>query len=173
MTIGTGYENAPATRMLATHCAACGRPLLDAKSVEIGMGPDCRKRLGFNLAVSEEARAEANALVYQIALDQGGTNVADAAKRLAELGFAKLAAKIVDRVCPVRITQDASNGSLRVKAPYADAFVAARRNVPGSRWDADAKETVFPGWARRELWTILQACYRGTVAMGPKGAFVL
>lgn len=51
------YEAAPATRMLATHCAACARPLVDAKSVETGMGPDCRKRHGFNLAVSEDARA--------------------------------------------------------------------------------------------------------------------
>ena len=42
------YENAPATRMLATHCAACGRPLVDATSVETGMGPVCRERYGYD-----------------------------------------------------------------------------------------------------------------------------
>lgn len=41
------YENAPATILLATHCACCGRPLVDAASVETGIGPDCRKRHGF------------------------------------------------------------------------------------------------------------------------------
>lgn len=42
------YENAPATRMLATHCAVCSRPLVDAASVEAGMGPDCRDRHGYD-----------------------------------------------------------------------------------------------------------------------------
>lgn len=43
------YENAPAAAMLATHCC-CGRPLLDAVSVEAGIGPDCRKKHGFDEA---------------------------------------------------------------------------------------------------------------------------
>jgi hypothetical protein len=41
------YENAPATKLLATHCACCARPLVDALSVELGIGPDCRKKHGF------------------------------------------------------------------------------------------------------------------------------
>lgn len=41
------YENAPSTKMLATHCCACGRALRDAVSVEAGMGPDCRERHGY------------------------------------------------------------------------------------------------------------------------------
>lgn len=47
------YENAPATRMLATHCASCGRPLVDSVSVNTGMGPDCRKRHGYGQAEHE------------------------------------------------------------------------------------------------------------------------
>jgi len=34
--------------MLATHCAVCSRPLVDAASVEAGMGPDCRDRHGYD-----------------------------------------------------------------------------------------------------------------------------
>jgi hypothetical protein len=45
------YENAPATEMLATHCAICSRPLLDAVSVEIGIGPVCRQRHGYDESV--------------------------------------------------------------------------------------------------------------------------
>lgn len=44
------YETAPATIMLATQCACCRRPLVDAVSIETGMGPVCRKRHGFNAA---------------------------------------------------------------------------------------------------------------------------
>lgn len=45
----TTYENAPATRILATHCACCGRALLDAVSVEAGIGPDCRAKYGYGM----------------------------------------------------------------------------------------------------------------------------
>lgn len=44
----TTYENAPATRLLATHCCVCGRPLLDSDSVEIGIGPTCRGKFAFD-----------------------------------------------------------------------------------------------------------------------------
>lgn len=33
-------------QILATHCCVCSMGLLDAKSVEFGMGPTCRKRYG-------------------------------------------------------------------------------------------------------------------------------
>ena len=38
------HELAAATRVLATTCCVCGRDLCDAKSVELGIGPVCRKR---------------------------------------------------------------------------------------------------------------------------------
>lgn len=47
------YTAAPATILLATQCACCARPLLDAVSVETGVGPDCRKKHGFTQAQTE------------------------------------------------------------------------------------------------------------------------
>lgn len=44
---GMSYENAPATTLVATACALCGRPLVDAPSVERGIGPDCARKYGF------------------------------------------------------------------------------------------------------------------------------
>lgn len=44
----TTYENAPATKFVATHCACCGRALVDALSVQTGIGPDCRGMHGFD-----------------------------------------------------------------------------------------------------------------------------
>ena len=59
------YTNAPATALVATHCALCGRALLDAASVESGMGPTCRARVLRDAPT--EHRAEVNALVARIA----------------------------------------------------------------------------------------------------------
>lgn len=48
------YEHAASTKLLATHCAYCGRPLRDADSVEMGMGPICRSRVGVNPDVASD-----------------------------------------------------------------------------------------------------------------------
>jgi len=89
------YEDAPATKMVATHCCCCGRALVDAESVETGIGPVCREKYGFvGVSVSPEARAEANKLVYQIAC--APTESAALILRLRELGFQKLADRIAD-----------------------------------------------------------------------------
>lgn len=42
----TSYADAPAAILLATHCCMCNRPLLDAESVERGMGPTCAEKHG-------------------------------------------------------------------------------------------------------------------------------
>jgi hypothetical protein len=44
------YLKDKATRILATNCCCCGLPLRDAKSVELGVGPVCRDKHGFNHA---------------------------------------------------------------------------------------------------------------------------
>jgi hypothetical protein len=92
------HENAPATKLLATACACCGRDLVDAVSVETGIGPECRKKYAIDTDVSEAARQEANALVYSVAQKGIGIRKAQAAfERLAELGFVVLAERIAKR----------------------------------------------------------------------------
>jgi hypothetical protein len=167
----SGYEDAPATRMLATRCAACARPLVDAKSVELGIGPDCRKKLGFDLAVSEEARAEANRLVHAIALEQGGSGVARAAARLRDLGFAKLAEKVLDRCVSIQIASEGPE--LAVKTPFTEEAVLLFRGIPNRRWDGERKVNVVPAAERRTLWQVLERAFPGAVGLGPKGIFVL
>ena len=43
------YINAAATDFIATHCAACGKALVDADSGQTAVGPDCRKRHGYGV----------------------------------------------------------------------------------------------------------------------------
>jgi hypothetical protein len=121
-----GYENAPATKLLASRCCCCNKELVDAKSVEIGMGPVCRKAHGYDdvLGLPEEARVEANKLIYTIALDREGPNVLAACTRLFELGCTTVVAAILKRIATVKIattddTHPHGPGRLAVKTPYS------------------------------------------------------
>lgn len=83
------YETAPATKMLATFCACCARPLVDAVSVETGVGPDCRKTHGYATAQTapiwaEVARFAVEAKLTGVDLFGLGMTVSDV-ERLAAL----------------------------------------------------------------------------------------
>jgi hypothetical protein len=41
-----GYETSAATQLVATACVFCGRPLVDADSVQLGIGPICAQKYG-------------------------------------------------------------------------------------------------------------------------------
>ena len=114
------YENAPATKMLATNCACCGRPLVDAKSVECGIGPDCREKYGVDVDVTEAAREEANKIVFQLA--RGGLTREDARPlfdKLAALGFVVLAERVAKRF-RTTLTARMDEAELRaLRAEYA------------------------------------------------------
>jgi len=47
------YVNSPACELVETNCCCCGRPLVDAVSVETGVGPDCRAKYGYGEAQAE------------------------------------------------------------------------------------------------------------------------
>ena len=176
-----GYEDAPATKMLARFCGICGRPLVDAKSVEAGIGPICRD--GFDGEMTEAIRIEANKLIYQASLAFQGGNlpaVEDIIDSLEELGLESVPAKIKERlVAEVNASEDADiiitedNGFLKVKTPFRrgrkDEFVQAWRSIPGRRY-LDNKNVV-PVLSKVAVWLLLIDFFPGKRGMGPKGAF--
>jgi hypothetical protein len=169
----TTYESAPAARMLATFCAACGRPLCDAASVEAGMGPDCRDKYGVT-SLDEASRKEANQLVYQIALDQTGPEVAAALAKLRQLGADALADRITKRLASeyaVVINDEGARFSL--KAPYNPDLVNDLRRIEGRRWEAARKLTTFPNNAKAAVWAVIKRHYAGRRGLGPKGEFTI
>lgn len=170
----TTYENAPATLMLATHCLACARPLVDANSVEAGMGPDCREKYGYNVAASDEARTEANKLVHALAAadtEPSTADIASACVRLMELGFLRLSAKIAERFAAVEIAEQGT--VLSVAFGYSPEAVAAIKTVPGRRFDSATKSWTVPATSRRALWGILRNLFPGQLGVGPKGPFLI
>jgi len=166
------YENAPATRMLATHCCVCRRPLLDAKSVEIGMGPDCRKKHGYDAVfelLSDQDRVAANKLVHDAALKDDAETLGAAISGLHLLGFVKLASIIIKRRVPVVITLSNQRTAYLVKTPFSEAAVRWWHRIPGRRWDRDEKVNVVPVAAKDTLWALLKAVYPGQLLAGPQG----
>lgn len=175
----SGYENAPATRMLATGCAVCGRPLVDSVSVETGIGPECRRRHGYTIEVSEQARTEANAIVYAIAAETHDTAQAfvSALARLRTLGFQTLADVITMRrgsgIEIATMADKAGGVRLTVKTPYNEASTGAWRAIPGRTWDKERKCNTVPYARKADVWTLLRRYYPGAVGLGPMGPFVV
>ena len=164
-----GYENAPATKLLATHCAVCRRPLVDAKSVELGIGPDCRKKYGFEMACDESVRAMANKTVYLIACNPQSFETFARTAVLRELGFLKLADIIEKRVASIRVI--VIEGEVRMVTPYNPDFVEAVRKIPGRKWHKEEKLWSVPLAQRPALWAAMTKYYKGEFGIGPKGPF--
>lgn len=162
------YLDAPGTALLATHCAACGRPLLDAASVELGIGPVCREG-AYPEGLSEEAHAEANRLVHTVALDP--LKVADAAPRLLALGLPVLAERLLRRAGVIEIQEEGVR--LVVLSPFNAQFVACVKVIPGRRWDKERKAWSVPAKARAQLWRFLRDCYQGHGLKSSKGFTII
>lgn len=157
------YENAPATKLVASHCAICGKPLVDANSVEAGMGPECRRIYGRPNPQGDKARNHANVLIYRIAaLQDGSEEVLTALAQLFALGFENVADRISKRLVKISIT--AQGDRYVVKTPYNEDANDRFRRVPGRRWDADSKVNTFPKSSRVALWEALRACFQGMPA---------
>jgi hypothetical protein len=188
-----GYENALATKLLATHCACCARPLVDAKSVETGMGPTCRKKHGFDrpdldvaiesltFPIEAELRANttreiANRIVYRVAIgvshkDLHPIKLANYLSTLAAIGFVKLSNSLAKQSVKVTITEE--NNSFIVESDYNESFVAMSRRIAGRRWNAEKKVNVFPVSSKAEVFAALRSCYPGSIGNGPKGFFAI
>ena len=157
--IGTDYAAAPACGMLAANCAVCGRPLLDARSVETGIGPDCRRKHGVPNSLSDEARTEANLIVWQIAHDQ--TAKSGQITRLIEIGATQVAIKIGRRFFKtIEVWPATSTGRIQVLTPYNPDFVAAIKTLCKSRrFEVATKTWTVAQSDRSNLWSaIRRAC---------------
>lgn len=175
------YETAPATEMLATQCACCGRPLVDAISVETGIGPHCRAKHGYGESSGEpdwsvalshlgavpdgagevwgvDAHRAANVIVHEIACRQNGERSRSLVCALSALGFSRLASRCAERAGTVVHVIPEGN-DLLIKGPYSELFIEAVRRVPGRRWDPLAKANRVPATQRRALWTALVQGY--------------
>jgi hypothetical protein len=193
------YENAPATRLVATHCACCSRPLVDAASVERGVGPECARKYGYDDAQGEpdwdavqkaldlyaggdapcfperDAHKAANVLVHYVAAVPSDASC-PAVAAIDALGFKTLARTLALRLGAIvvdAIQVDGQRDMLVVKAPYSEAFNVAMRRVPGARWNAGRKARMVPAIQRMQLWAAIKTAFGpGTLVVGSRVAVV-
>ena len=176
------YTDSTACKMLATHCVCCGRPLVDAISVELGMGPECRKE--YDAGLGEEQKKEANKIVHAAAvMAQTGhvERVVEYVGELNKLGFSKLASKVGRRFRGVAdrrvnaeiVIEDVNEDTIRVKTPFRrgkrEGFVRAWRKIPGRRWNKGWN--YLPRTQKKALWELLVDYFPGKFGDGPKGTF--
>lgn len=166
-----GYEDAPATVMLATFCACCSRPLVDATSVECGIGPECRKKYRLP-ELDESTRIEANKLVNEIARLQQGDVVEENIERLEAMGCDVIAARCRKRLFGKDVVITLDGDTLSVKSPYNELAIAPMRGVPGRKWDGGAKVNTFPIHSADAILAVLGGHYAGQSLRVGDGIFV-
>jgi hypothetical protein len=174
------YEAAPATALVATHCALCGRPLVDAESVERGIGPVCADKYGAAAGPTEN-RATANQLIWEIAAQPAANDVPAKVSALRVLGYARVADRIAERLVPdmgtIRVAYEGNRLVIDPEGLSDDAFGAlltVLRSVPGRRWEPSRKVNTVPVSQKRALWDGLRAKLPAGVAIeSEKGKVVL
>jgi hypothetical protein len=158
---------------------------VDATSVELGIGPECREHA--NGGISDDTRCVANQLIFDAALAaQTGkvTAVLGIADAIEGLGLAELAGKIRERF--TRAVQVAernpditivlgADGAYRVNTPFRrgskEEFIAAWRAIPGRRFDRNGNVNVVPASQKPALWALLRRFFPGKYGKGPSGVF--
>lgn len=159
----SNYENAPATKMLNTHCVCCHRPLVDAVSVECGVGPICREKYGYE-EIGAERRDEANDIIHQCARkDATDEDRKWAYLTLKEMGFHKIASAIlhVGKAPVVKLRESSRGTGYYVTAPYSASALNAWRTIPGRRWATESKENFVPHSSMEALNALIEAHYPG------------
>ena len=174
------YTNAIQTKLLSTNCCCCGRPLVDSISVELGIGPECRK--GYDAGIDSETKEKCNKLTYKAAIAaQNGfvPEVKRIAQDIEDLGLKTLADKIrrrfINTAKNVKILINLSKDGkyYLVKTPFCrsrkNEFVQSWRDVKGRFYKKDVN--YVPVESKEQLWTLLQEYFNGQFGLGPLGVF--
>jgi len=153
-------------------CAVCARSLSDAASVELGIGPVCRKHGGYDLqSIVESLRPLANAAVRAIARDLSPAGVLPLLHILRSLGFDKLEARISQRLAAVTILpEEGSNGERYTVTHRADsathqAFSAIPGRMPGAKKGSHS----IPVSEKATICAVLHQHLEGQLLLGCKG----
>jgi hypothetical protein len=163
------YENAPATKLVATDCCVCGRPLVDSESVEAGIGPVCRTKYLMADSLTKTARKKANKLVYQAAaLRSNGQPWDHLIPKLIALGAVNVARAVSRAKVEVAVEE---NGDFFVTCPYNQTFLGRTRGLSGRQWDRTGKRTKFAATAKADVWDAICEAYPQAVIDTPKGTF--
>ncbi len=124
------YLNDPNTHRMATRCCCCGRKLLDAKSVEIGIGPTCRNKFGYTTDITDDQRETVNKLIHDAGVQceiMANKELGDVARYSA----AGLLLDVADRIEGLGLSRVAS----KVRERFTGISLDAVKDTPVYEWD--------------------------------------
>lgn len=186
--------------LVATSCACCGRPLVDATSVEAGVGPECRKKHGFAEAQAEpdwdacaalvaglgahadrfaaaldarDARRVANVATWLVATRATGEAVRVLVVLVSVAGYRRLADRIAQEEGEAFAVLPRQDGTLEVRFGFDPEKVEAIRSVPGRRFDPDGKVWTVPVQSRVALWAAMRRVAPGQLVRTQAGIRVI
>lgn len=176
-----GYEEAPSTKMLFQHCLVCGRPLRDAVSVESGVGPKCRERIGMVVdgELSPERQA-CNKLIHEASvcvLENRPSDLFEIIRQIHQLSFSKVAEVISERFVPITITEvdHAIFGlSYAVKVPFKENFgYCLRQACSGVNWVKEDRLYYISRTPQNKMaiWRCLLSHFTGQPGYSKTGLF--
>ena len=187
---------------VATHCAACGRTLTDAVSIEKGIGPVCRKKYlyedaypidkdtAFQLTVFLTDSAipeELAAKIGEACLDDNSRRAANLLVHAASTEGPRAAIEATHALRLLGYEALANRAQQRlakvhitvegtffiVQTPFDPLFLIEVRRIPGRRWDYTRKVNAIPVAYKVALFEALLKAHAGELGVGPKGPFVI
>ncbi len=187
---------------VASRCCVCGRELLDATSIEFGIGPVCRKKYRYEdaypvapdtafavsvyltdgpipeprvIAVVEACHADDSRRAANVLVHVASTESAEAAVAATHALRLLGYTDLADKVQDrlCAVKISEQGGYLAVQTPWNPAFVSAVRGIAGRRWDGDNKVNLIPVAQKRALYDVLVKTFPGAQGVGPKGPFTI
>jgi hypothetical protein len=147
-------------------CAICDRPLEAVASVELGIGPVCRKKNNVESGISGATVQSANAILATIVRE--GASL-EALRSLEALGLPNLAMAIGKKASKVEVRTEGD--ILAIGFDYSVHLVETVRALPGRRWDKLRKVWTVPAEHKAEVWSWMIRELPGELGIGPAGIF--
>lgn len=108
--MNTDYTKSPVYEMVPTHCSCCKRPLVDATSVEFGVGPVCRDKYGYEDA--HPVTAEVEAAMTDVMSKFSDLAFAGRVMEAVKADDSRKAANLLNRLMAVSLTKKVSEADI-------------------------------------------------------------
>jgi len=170
--------------LIASKCTRCSRKLTDPVSIACGIGPECRKQMGFSQEFENDSRLRSLCTEVNIrTFDRDYLNAFIAINEINLAGFPAIASTMEDAVkllykrqektkTPLPIIAMSIVGeTIRVWAPYKVEALSSWRGL--MVWNKEKKHYEAPAvsFNRRGFMEHLRSHYQDCMVMGPKGVF--
>lgn len=154
-------------RLLKQRCIACGKPVVEAQSVEAGMGPVCRKRYAWE-GLPADSRELLNNVLTELSFDPTIDNVCRAIGTAQRVGADRLEKLLIARFVDVEVVET-NDKFYTIRFDYHEGMILRLRKAPGAFFNRKQKVWWVPQVNRHFLWVAICENYPGRLCKSAKG----